>query len=206
MFCTKCGASITDSNNFCGQCGENVRVVGNQTNTSVTGDNGFSAGQNNVFTGNYISLAGKSNKPIVIVDRISAKPLRLMGKHLKAAWLMITGFVGLIANFATILTSFTPPNNFIYYILMAVSFIIFAIGVVLKQYRFLPLFFQRNVEADKSGYIYITQLSADCPVCDGELKIKNLGPKENRKTYLRCTRNPDHLFLFDPTILDDPHG
>ncbi|MCP1205247.1 zinc-ribbon domain-containing protein [Pantoea sp. B550] len=206
MLCNKCGSSISETVNYCGQCGEDLRVTKGGVNQSIAGDNGFSAGQHNVFTGNNINLGMRDEKPKAFIDRESVKPVKLMGKHIKTAWLMVVGFVGFFANVATIFTSIGTPNNYnmILWLLCSFSGFLFVLGFLLKRFRFMPLIFQRNAESDRSGYVYITKLSGNCALCDGELKLRHLGPKNNKKMFLCCTRNPEHRCPFDPTILNDP--
>ncbi|MGC0839317.1 zinc-ribbon domain-containing protein [Pantoea agglomerans] len=205
MFCNKCGSSISETVNYCGQCGEDLRVTKGGVNQSIAGDNGFSAGQYNNFTGNTINLGVKDEKPIAIIDRKYEKPVKFMGKHIKTAWLMVAGLVGFLANLSTLFSSIGTPsnNNLLFGLLIGFSLFLLSLGFLLKKFRFVHLLFGTNVESDKSGYVYITKVGGDCPLCDGQLKLSNFGPKNKKQLLLCCTRNPEHRSPFDPTILKD---
>ncbi|AYP22507.1 zinc ribbon domain-containing protein [Pantoea agglomerans] len=185
MFCNKCGSSISETVNYCGQCGEDLRVTKGGVNQSIAGDNGFSAGQYNNFTGNTINLGVKDEKPIAIIDRKYEKPVKFMGKHIKTAWLMVAGLVGFLANLATLFSSIGTPsnNNLLFGLLIGFSLFLLSLGFLLKKFRFVHLLFGTNVESDKSGYVYITKVGGDCPLCDGQLKLSNFGPKNKNNCY-----------------------
>lgn len=115
-------------------------------NQSIAGDNGFSAGQHNVFTGNNINLGVRDEKPKAFIDRESVKPVKLMGKHIKTAWLMVVGFVGFFANVATIFTSIGTPNNYnmILWLLCSFSAFLFIFGFFTEAIPFYAFNFSKK--------------------------------------------------------------
>jgi len=87
--------------------------------------------------------------------------------------------------------------------LLGLSGLGLGVGVALQRTRFarLPPFL--NLESNREGDVFVTKIEGDCPKCDGRLQLKEDGPKNNRITVVRCSRNSNHLWRFDPTVLDD---
>jgi hypothetical protein len=83
---------------------------------------------------------------------------------------------------------------------ITISLIAFGVGSLLSRFRFvwMPLF---NFESSKTGGVYLTKIGGDCPLCDGKLKVRLTNTQKNM--VVRCTRNPDHFWRFDPTVLKD---
>ncbi len=60
-----------------------------------------------------------------------------------------------------------------------------------------------KIEAGNNNRVYLSNIGGECPKCNGVLKLRSIGPDGNKTNVVRCTRNPDHFWTFDPTVLDD---
>jgi hypothetical protein len=203
MDCVKCGTECETEDRFCRNCGSSLSAGGIQ-NTSTTGDQSFNAGQNNVITGNNISVGGENSEPVAYIDRVKTTPITLGGHPVKVAWVISSGVLGIVGSIASIWSAWATTYQFLWLLLLGLSGTAFLIGIALNRMRFarLPPFI--NLESNKSGDIFSTKIEGSCPKCDGMLKLREVGPKGNKSTIVRCTRNPDHYWRFDPTVLGEP--
>ncbi|WP_281910594.1 hypothetical protein [Massilia varians] len=146
----------------------------------------------------------QSAEAIAIIDRVYTKPLTLLGTPLQAGWIVVSGILGVTGSIATI-AGFWKELSFLFVLILSIALFFLIVGVSLIRHRFVRLpYLPFNVEADSSGKTFITKVQGNCPRCDGKLKLREIGPKENAKTFVRCTRNPDHIWNFDFTVLDEP--
>ncbi|MBB1453161.1 zinc ribbon domain-containing protein [Pseudoalteromonas sp. SG43-1] len=202
MNCTACGKEANVQAKFCSECGNDLKI---QNNINIeSGDNSVNFGQQNQVTGNTININSNedaSNK--AYIDRTKVRPLSVAGTQLKASWLLVSGLLSFFGSIASILGFIGTEYQFIFIITMAIGAILFPIGMALVQSKHLdfPPFF--NLETGSKGEIYITKVEGSCPKCTGKLKLRSIGPKNNKTTVVRCTRNPDHMWGFDPTVLPD---
>ena len=202
MHCTECGTEATDQAKFCSECGHNLSAAGSVKISS--GDNSVNFGNKNQVTGNTINInSKKDDSEKAYIDRTKIKPLSIAGTQLKASWLVISGLLGFFGSIASILGFLGTGYQFFFIVSMAVGAILFPIGMVLVQTKHMsfPPFF--NLESGSRGEIYFTKIEGSCPKCTGKLKLRSIGPKNNKTTVVRCTRNPDHMWSFDPTVLPD---
>jgi len=202
MHCSECGANVSEAAKFCGECGNNLKA---QEGVNITsGDQSVNFGQGNEVSGNTININSNDEaKDQAYIDRTKVKPLSIAGTQLKASWLVATGILSFFGSIASILGFFgtgTPPT-FVPLIMLGV--ILLPVGLALIQTKHLSLPPFLNLETGKEGEIYITKIEGSCPKCTGSLKLRSIGSKNNKSTVVRCTRNPDHLWGFDPTVLSD---
>ncbi|MGI0115207.1 hypothetical protein [Zooshikella sp. RANM57] len=201
-YCSDCGTEVFEQAKFCFECGRNLCVI-DSVNIS-SGDNSVNFGLQNHVTGNTINISsreGDSEK--AYIDRVKVKPLAIAGTQLRAFWLFISGLLGFFGSIASILGFIGTEYQLFFIFFMIVSAILFFIGMVLLQTKHIsfPPFF--NLESGSKGEIYLTKIEGSCPKCTGKLKLRSIGPKNNKTTVVRCTRNPDHIWGFDPTVLPD---
>lgn len=143
-------------------------------------------------------------KPKAFIGRVTSTPANMLGVQLKAGWLTVSGVIGFIGSVASIV-SYWQHLSFWFVLLFAFVMFLLVSGSALIRQRFIRIpYLPYNIEADKSGRVFITKIEGDCPMCDGKLKLRDIGPRDNQTTYVRCTRNPDHIWDFDFTVLDEP--
>ncbi|MDE1466048.1 hypothetical protein [Spartinivicinus poritis] len=202
MNCTECGEKTTKQAKFCSECGHSLRDSGNVNINS--GDNSVNFGQQNQVTGNTIHInTNEDSTDKAYIERTKIKPLSIGGTQLKDSWLVITGFLSFFGSIASILGFISTGYQFLFILTMGIGMIFIVLGLVLlktKHFSFPPFF---NLESGSKGEIYITKVEGSCPKCTGTLKLRSIGSKNNKATVIRCTRNPDHLWGFDPTVLPD---
>jgi hypothetical protein len=203
MHCTKCGTEHETEDRFCRSCGTSLSAVGIQ-NTSTTGDQSFNAGQNNIITGNNISIGNGNGEPKAYIDRVKTIPITLGGHPIKVAWVITSSVLGVVGSIASIWSAWATNYQFLWLLLLGLSGAALLVGISLNRMRFarLPPFI--NLESNKSGEIFSTKIEGSCPKCDGMLKLREVGQKDHKITIVRCTRNPDHYWRFDPTVLGEP--
>src|SRR5690606_23164791 len=108
-------------------------------------------------------------------------------------------------SIASIWSVWASGYQFFSFLLFWLCFIALLVSIPLSRHRFMRLPFI-NLESNKLGEIFSTKIQGKCPNCDGILKLRDIGPEGNKRTIARCTRNPDHYWRFDPTVLDEPLG
>lgn len=189
-FCSHCGKSHSDST---------------QHNISTSGDGSFNAGQQNVFTGNTIHMEPRRDpEPHAYIDRVKTSPLTVAGHPIKAAWITFSGALGMVGSIASIWSVWQSTTQYFWIFLMAFSMVTLLVGVSLSRQRFTRISQFLTFESNQAGDVFLTKIEGKCPKCDGVLKLRDIGEKEQRTTIVRCTRNPDHSWLFDPTVLGEP--
>ena len=202
MDCNECGAENKEQAKFCSECGHNLK---NPSNVNISsGDNSVNFGNQNQVSGNTINInSGKNDSEKAYIDRTKIKPLSIAGTQLKASWLLISGLLSFFGSIASILGFIGTEYQFFFILSMLAGAILFPVGMMLVQTKHIsfPPFF--NLESGSDGEIYITKIEGSCPKCTGKLKLRSIGPKNNKTTVVRCTRNPDHMWSFDPTVLPD---
>lgn len=203
MHCTKCGTVHETEDRFCRNCGSPLSA-GVIQNTSTTGDQSFNAGQHNVITGNNISVGGGNSEPIAYIDRVKTTPITLGGHPVKVAWVITSSVLGIVSSIASIWSAWATTFQYFWLLLLGLSGTALLVGIALNRIRFVRLPPFINLESNKSGEIFSTKIEGSCPKCDGVLKLRDAGPKDNKTTIVRCTRNPDHYWRFDPTVLGEP--
>ncbi|MFQ6757439.1 MAG: zinc ribbon domain-containing protein [Deltaproteobacteria bacterium] len=202
MHCTECGKDANEQDKFCSECGNNLR---NSNGIVISSrENSINFGQNNQLAGNTINVNPVQDpRETAYINRTKIKPLSVAGIQLKASWLLVSGLIGFFGSIASILGFIGTGYQFPFIISMSIGIMLFPIGMMLmqsKHFNFPPFF---NLESGSNGEIYITKIEGDCPKCTGKLKLRSVGPKNMKTIVVRCTRNPDHIWGFDPTVLPD---
>lgn len=199
MFCSQCQTAVEVKDRFCKNCGEELTTP-NIHNEFNVGDNSFNAGQHNVITGNRIIIGkGPDYRPTAYIERQKVIPLKLGQHPIKVAWLIWSGLVGTMGSIASI-WAVGITHHFLWLFLIVLSFMALGVGSLLSRFRFvwMPV---GNFESSKTGEVFLTRIGGGCPLCDGKLKVRLTNPQKDM--VVRCTRNPDHSWRFDPTVLKD---
>jgi hypothetical protein len=201
VHCTKCGNEVADADNFCGNCGISL----SSTNSAV-GDGGVNIAGINTISNSHLHVGdvyqSERQEERACIDRTYVKPVTLAGSPVKTSWLIISGLVGFVGSWASIFSALGSSWLFIFFVVLALSMFLFLNGITLWKTRFSRLKWF-NLESNKDGEVFITKVAGSCPKCDGTLKLVDLKLSQNSsKTFVRCSRNGDHLWNFDPTVLD----
>ncbi|MFT4927393.1 MAG: hypothetical protein ACI8WB_003500 [Phenylobacterium sp.] len=204
MFCKGCGQEVADNDAFCGKCGQALATV--HSRNEVLGDGSINLAGNNNIAGSHLHVGdvykNENQEKTAYIDREYFKPVVIAGTPVKTSWLVISGLLGFIGSCASIYSVLGSSFQFVFLVLLAFSMFLFLNGVQLSRTRFSRLKWF-NLEANKDGEIFISKVKGYCPKCDGTLRLVDLEVAKNRyKTYVRCTRNSDHTWKFDPTVLD----
>lgn len=201
MHCTKCGNEVTDTNKFCGNCGISLLST-----NSAEGDGSLNIAGSNTISNSHLHVGdvyqSESQEERACIDRAYIKPVTLAGSPVKTSWLIVSGLVGFVGSWASIFSVFGSSWQFLFLIVLAFSMFLFMNGIILWKTRFSRLKWF-NLESNKDGEVFLTKIAGVCPKCDGTLKLVDLKVSQNsRKTFVRCSRNGDHIWNFDPTVLD----
>lgn len=148
---------------------------------------------------------GHSNaRPVAVIGRVHSTPLSVLGTPIKAGWLIISGIVGFIGSIASIV-GLSQHLSLWFVLLLSVAGLCLIAGIALVRQRFIRVpYLPFNFEADRDGKVFFTKIEGNCPLCDGKLKLRDIGQNDQKVTYVRCTRNPDHIWSFDFTVLNEP--
>ena len=201
MHCTKCGNEVTDTNKFCGNCGVSLLST-----NSAEGDGSLNIAGSNTISNSHLHVGdvyqSESQEERACIDRAYIKPVTLAGSPVKTSWLIVSGLVGFVGSWASIFSVLGSSWQFLFLIVLALSMFFFMNGIVLWKTRFSRLKWF-NLESNKDGEVFLTKIAGVCPKCDGTLKLVDLKVSQNSsKTFVRCSRNGDHIWNFDPTVLD----
>jgi hypothetical protein len=203
MYCKNCGQEVVVGDAFCSKCG---KALAANSGNEVIGDGSINLAGSNNITGSHLHVGdvyqNESQEETAYIDREYFKPVVVAGTPVKTSWLTISGILGLIGSCASIYSVLGNSLQFVFLVLLAFSMFLFLSGVKLSRTRFVRMKWF-NLEANKEGEIFISKVTGHCPKCDGTLSLVDLEVVKNRyKTYVRCTRNSDHTWQFDPTVLD----
>jgi hypothetical protein len=201
VHCSKCGAEISEDANFCSKCGSLVTA-----GVSAVGDGSLNiAGSNNISNSQlHVGNIYNAERPAdtAYIDRTFVKPITLAGNSVKTSWLIFSGLVGFVGSWASIFSFFGSVWQFLFIFILGISMFLALSGIQLRRARF-SKFFWFNIEANKEGKLFLSRIGGDCPKCDGNLKLVDIKIAQDRhKTFVRCSRNSDHIWNFDPTCLD----
>lgn len=201
MHCTKCGNEVVYKHNFCGNCGVSLC-----SKNSAEGDGSLNIAGCNTISNSHLHVGdvyqSEKQEERAYIDRAYIKPLTLAGSPLKTSWLIISGVVGFVGSWASIFSVLGSLWQFLFLVFLALSMFILMNGIILWRTRFSRLKWF-NLESNKHGEVFLTKVAGNCPKCDGALKLVDLRVSQNSiKTFVRCSRNGDHIWNFDPTVLD----
>lgn len=201
MHCTNCGKEASHEDNFCGKCGKSL----NNINTSSCDGSVNIAGNNKIKNSNvHVGDIYQSERPedTAYIDRTYIKPVTVAGNPVKVSWLIISGAIGFAGSFASIYGVFGSSWQFLFILVSAISVFLMMNGIILWKTRFSRLKWF-NLESNNDNEVFLTKVGGSCPKCDGTLKLSDIKISENQyKTYVRCTINSDHIWNFDPTVLN----
>lgn len=176
-------------------------ITGN-TNVQIGGDNKGDI---------VIQQPPQQTAPTTYIHRTSIKPIRIGDTPFKNGWLLATGAIGVTANLINIINFFRNPTiagdtsiSHLLVPMMLVGILLLLTAGLLYRSRYITLPFGHTIEADKQGRLYFTKIGGTCGLCKEPVRIRTVGPKENRQTRIECSNNPDqHWWEFDRTILLD---
>lgn len=173
---------------------------------SINLGSGSSVENSNLHVGDVHNHGHPHAEPVAVINRVHSKPVTVLGAPIKAGWLVTSGVVGFIGSVASIV-GLSQRLSFGFVLLLTLAGFCLTVGMALLRHRFIRVpYLPFNFEADREGKVFVTKIEGNCPLCDGKLKLRDLGPKDNKVTYLRCTRNPDHIGKFDFTVLNEPES
>ncbi|USZ51282.1 zinc ribbon domain-containing protein [Halomonas sp. DN3] len=201
MNCTKCGSEVSDNDNFCGNCGISL-----SSTNSTEGDGSVNIAGSNTISNSHLHVGDvyqtESQEKRAYIDRTYVKPVTLAGSPVKTSWLITSGLVGFVGSWASIFSMFGSSWQFLFLVVLGLSIFLFMNGIILWRTRFSRLKWF-NLESNKDGEVFLTKVAGSCPKCDGTLQLVDLKVSQHSsKTFVRCSRNGDHIWSFDPTVLD----
>jgi hypothetical protein len=133
----------------------------------------------------------------------SLRGLYKVGGHpIKSWYLFWAGAIGFLGSAASVLTGFGSGSLAVFAVLAISSFPLW-IGLWLVKTRFFRFLLGYNLRAKKNGDVLLTKIKGECPICDGMLSLVERGHRGDQRTFVQCSRNSDHSWLFDYTIFDD---
>lgn len=198
MHCQTCGAAHRGRGRLCDECQRTLSGLSTPKPVPAPAG-GLNADPDAVAAPGYqqpLTDEGGWNRPVLV--RTDVIPIALSGRSLQRGWLTAVGAVGLLATIGEMAFKW----GFWWFWLVIPSGFAFFIGYRLIRKGFVRFADLINIEADQSGRVYLTTLRGDCPVCNGEVKLRDIGPKGYGKTVIQCTADSAHQWEFDPTRLD----
>ncbi len=201
MHCTKCAKEVNDTDNFCCNCGASLSLK-----SSSVGDGSLNIAGSNTISNSHLHVGdvyqSENQEEKAYIDRTYVKPITLAGSSVRTSWLIISGLVGFVGSWASIFSVLGSMWQFLFLVILALSMFLLLNGIVLWKTRFSRLKWF-NLESNREGEVFLTKVAGSCPKCDGTLKLVDLKVSQNNsKTFVRCSRNSDHIWNFDPTVLD----
>lgn len=201
MHCTKCGNEIREASKFCGNCGDRLAPINRSEgdgSVNIAGSNSIS--HSHLHIGDVYQAEASEDR--AYIDRNYVKPITIAGSPVKTSWLIFSGLIGFIGSWASIFSVAGSLWQFFFLVTIALSMFLFLNGIILRKTRFSRLRWF-NLESNKNGEVLLTKVSGSCPKCDGDLNLVDLKVSQNSsKTFVCCSRNGDHIWNFDPTVLD----
>jgi energy-coupling factor transport system substrate-specific component len=197
VYCQTCGAAHRGRASLCDECKKTLSGLPKPGNVPAPGG-GLDADQDLIASGyrKPLSKEGGWNRPELV--RTNVIPVALGGRFLKRGWLTAFGAAGLMANIGEMAFRW----GIWWFWLIIPSGFAFFIGYALIRKGFVRFADLINFEADQAGRVYLTTIGGDCPVCNAEIKLKDIGPKREVKTVIQCTAESTHQWGFDPKRLD----
>ncbi len=200
MHCTNCGKEAMQEASFCSKCGTPL-----EGGTFAEGDGSVNIAGSNTIKNSNIHVGDVYQDPNTeepaYIGRTYIKPITMAGSPVKTSWFIISGVIGFLGSFASIFSVLGSSWQFIAILVGAVSLFLLMNGILLWRTRFSRLKWF-NLESNEESEVFLTKVGGECPKCDGKLKLVDIQIAEKRfKTYVRCTRNSDHMWDFDHTVL-----
>lgn len=192
MYCETCGAAHRGRDRLCSECQKTLSGLASPKTTPPGGD--FNAAQDPIASGGRKPLSKEGGWGRPELGRSFTLPIALGDRSLKVRWLALFGAAGLAASLAEL---FFGSAAAWWCVLGMPSTLALMLGIGLMRHRFVRLPHLINVEADKTGRVFVTKIGGDCPVCSGELKLEDIGPKRHTKTVVQCTSDATHQWAFN---------
>lgn len=180
------------------------------------GNNSVNVGQGdfkgaNVHVGNIVTSEQKNYTPeSTKLARHLVFEKRLVKREVLSVFSILTGLSSLVGLYFSLFPFMNPALeghwSFLFLFALGVSGSAFLISIFLKRHHFIPFLFRRfYLELSNGGGVYLTKISATCPLCGSKMNLRNVGlPKGPRDDVLICSKNPSqHRILFDPTVLEE---
>lgn len=211
MHCCHCGFPVREKDKYCNDCGgkliepQNASIAAGEKSINVQNS---TITNSSIHTGDNYNNSNNINPDILNLRREFVRlPWSAEGKLGESSGFLTLGTIGSIASIVGIvlpyISSFKYISHFLFPIL-ALSVMILLIPTVLKRHRFSHFLGLKNLEYGKGGKIYLTRINCDCPWCGTEMKLRMVGPKNDKSHLLICLRNPGmHRIQFDPTVMPD---
>ncbi len=198
MHCQTCGAAHRGRGRLCDECQKTLSGLSNAKTRPSLAD-GFKAGQEATAAPQAPEPSAREGiwgQPALM--RTHVVPIALRGRSLKRNWLMGIGAAGLVI----MLGNLAYRWNTEWFWLLVPSGLAFYMGYSLMRRAFFRLAGLVNFESDQAGRVYFTVLRGDCTVCNGEVGLKEVGPKGDTKTVIQCKADARHQWAFDPQRLE----
>ncbi|WP_165311028.1 zinc ribbon domain-containing protein [Vibrio ziniensis] len=210
-YCTNCQTEFGENHKFCSGCGTPRNSSGHVIHSGEQSVNaiGSEINNSNIHIGDNINNSNNIDPELLNLKREFVNlPWTRDGALAKSStfkklgtWGSLASIIGLFMPFFTTSLSSIQP---VVVLLFGIFFSMLILSMVLPRRRFEHLSGLKNLEIGTSGKIYITKIFAECPWCGSEMKLRMVGPKNQREHLLMCTRNPSqHKIIFDPTALPD---
>lgn len=208
MHCQTCGAAFRGRGPHCAECKKTLSGLSapkpvppafqTPPQPQPTRENRFPADQsfNPPPSRKPDASEGVWDRPTLVRTNVIA--LALAGRTVKQEWVMGVGTAATALMVANIVLRW----EIFWFWLVFPAAILCYIGISLMRKRFFRFAGLFNFESDASGRVYLTTLGGDCPVCQSEVKLKDVGPKRHMKTVIQCTADYSHRWAFDPDRLD----
>lgn len=203
MKCTNCNNKVEENFNICPYCGKKLNDTTKIVNKIKQKENNNAVIINGNNEGDIIQA--QSNVYKVEYKEIDNKRIAYRSKsHLKNT-LSISAIVGLISSILTIY-EFVTKNanvNIVFVVSLVIAgFSIYHIiktGTLLIEGKF-ETFSGYNVYKDKGDVYYISKkyIQGKCPICEGDIYLKDFTYDWKTKKYGVCNKHPlDHIFSFE---------
>lgn len=135
---------------------------------------------------------------------------KILKRETLSTFSIISGLASIVGLYFSLFPFMNPTLkgnwSFLFIFILVVSTSAFLTSLFLKRHRFISFLFRRYYLelADNNG-IFLTKISATCPMCSAKMNLRNIGPEKGyREDVLICSRNPNqHRIVLDPTVLPD---
>ncbi|WP_434644773.1 hypothetical protein [Achromobacter piechaudii] len=197
MHCETCGAAHRGRGRLCDECTKTLSGISNEKKAPPA-PFGFGT-ESKPLAPEYkkpLSKEGGWDRPTLV--RTDVIPIALGGRPLKRWWLAACGLAGLAMTVGEV--AFKWGVWWFWFVIP--SAIAFSVGRSLLKRRFVRLVNLINVEADRSGSVYVTTIGGSCPVCNADIKLNDIGRSQRSKIVVQCTENKIHQWPFDPNRLE----
>ena len=127
------------------------------------------AGSNNISNSHlHVGDVYQSEKPedTAYIDRTSVKQIKLGDTPVKTSWLIVSGLVGFVGSWASILSFFGSNWQFLSILILALSMFLALNGLMLWRTRFVRMKFF-NLESNQDGELFSPELAEAAPSAMG---------------------------------------